>query len=236
MKTDRTLEIEQLLTRYYPDSVAGLKINKFRKRYLAFECPVTCGTVKGGLVDLVCVDETLVKGHKESTCNIGSHLDWYTKYAPEVVAVLYDAATDTKGCVRGYKNLSDFPAKCDKTACNQNCVLYNYVNDICISCYEIKVSKSDFHSSNGHNFVGNANYYVMPKELYLQVKDEIPEHVGVIIHEVTDKVNRLRKAKEAKFVPKSDGEVKWMLLNVLKKQNNYYVPTEEYSEDYELWR
>ncbi|MDF2563736.1 MAG: hypothetical protein K0Q53_131 [Massilibacillus sp.] len=48
-----------------------------------------------------------------------------------------------------------------------------------IRCYEIKVSKSDFHSKNGHNFVGDFNYYVMPIELYEQVKDEIPKEIGV---------------------------------------------------------
>lgn len=46
-------------------------------------------------------------------------------------------------------------------------------------CYEIKISKSDFHSKHGHNFVGHYNYYVMPKELYEEVKDEIPKEIGV---------------------------------------------------------
>lgn len=46
-------------------------------------------------------------------------------------------------------------------------------------CYELKISKSDFHSEHGHNFVGHFNYYVMPKELYENVKDEIPKHIGV---------------------------------------------------------
>jgi len=46
-------------------------------------------------------------------------------------------------------------------------------------CYEIKISKSDFHSKCKNSFVGNYNYYVMPNELYEQVKDEIPKHIGV---------------------------------------------------------
>ena len=40
-----------------------------------------------------------------------------------------------------------------------------------VTCYEIKVSFSDFKSENGHNFYGDENYYVMPRELY----DEIIE-------------------------------------------------------------
>lgn len=48
-------------------------------------------------------------------------------------------------------------------------------------CYEIKVSKSDFHSKAKKTFVGHYNYFVMPKELYDDVKDEIPSHIGVYI-------------------------------------------------------
>ncbi|MDA8223474.1 MAG: hypothetical protein M0Z35_17630 [Desulfitobacterium hafniense] len=49
-------------------------------------------------------------------------------------------------------------------------------------CYEIKISKSDFHSKSHNTFIGNFNYYVMPKELYDQVKDEIPKHIGVYVN------------------------------------------------------
>lgn len=46
-------------------------------------------------------------------------------------------------------------------------------------CYEIKVSKADFNSKAKKTFVGHFNYYVMPKELYEEVKDKIPTHIGV---------------------------------------------------------
>lgn len=46
-------------------------------------------------------------------------------------------------------------------------------------CYEIKVTKSDFHSKAANTFIGHYNYYVMPQELYKEVKGEIPPHVGV---------------------------------------------------------
>lgn len=45
--------------------------------------------------------------------------------------------------------------------------------------YEIKVTKSDFHSKAAKSFIGNYNYYVMPDWLYKEVKEEIPDHVGV---------------------------------------------------------
>lgn len=48
-------------------------------------------------------------------------------------------------------------------------------------CYEIKSSAEDFHSKNGHNFIGDFNYYVMPEEMFDAVKAEIPHDVGVYV-------------------------------------------------------
>ena len=48
-------------------------------------------------------------------------------------------------------------------------------------CYEIKSSVDDFKSKNGHNFIGDYNYYVMPKEVYEEVSANIPWNVGVYV-------------------------------------------------------
>ncbi|WP_350303380.1 hypothetical protein [Bacillus pumilus] len=48
-------------------------------------------------------------------------------------------------------------------------------------CYEIKVSLSDFRSSSKKSFVGHYNYFVLTKDLYELVKEEIPNHIGVYI-------------------------------------------------------
>lgn len=48
-------------------------------------------------------------------------------------------------------------------------------------CYEIKVTKADFHSNAAKSFVGHYNYYVLTKDLYHQVKDEIPDEIGVYV-------------------------------------------------------
>lgn len=48
-------------------------------------------------------------------------------------------------------------------------------------CYEIKSSVEDFRSKNGHNFIGDFNYYVMPREVFDEVQKEIPHYVGVYI-------------------------------------------------------
>ena len=36
-------------------------------------------------------------------------------------------------------------------------------------------------AKNGHNFLGDYNYYVMPEEVYEQVEKEIPYQVGVYV-------------------------------------------------------
>lgn len=61
-------------------------------------------------------------------------------------------------------------------------------------CYEVKSSVEDFHSKNGHNFIGDFNYYIMPEEVYATVSLEIPYAVGVYCSDGSE----LRSVKKAK--------------------------------------
>lgn len=61
-------------------------------------------------------------------------------------------------------------------------------------CYEIKVTKADFHSPCHNSFVGHLNYYVLPSDLYEAVKAEIPDHVGVYVYR-DGGVHSVKKAK-----------------------------------------
>lgn len=82
-------------------------------------------------------------------------------------------------------------------------------------CFEIKVSKSDFHSKAKKTFVGNYNYYVMPKSLYLEVKDEIPSNIGVL----DEYCNCLKKPKRVSLRYKKNK----LLISMLKSlsRENY---------------
>ena len=51
-----------------------------------------------------------------------------------------------------------------------------------ITCFEIKVSVSDFHSKAKLSFYGNRNYYVLTEDVYEKVKDEIPHDIGVYVY------------------------------------------------------
>lgn len=79
-------------------------------------------------------------------------------------------------------------------------------NKITWRCYEIKVSKKDFYSKAKVTFVGHFNYYVMPIELYEQVKQDIPKDIGVVVsHEVTYRYNgkqiEMKVIKKPKLLP-----------------------------------
>lgn len=84
-----------------------------------------------------------------------------------------------------------------------------------VSCYEIKVTKSDFHSIHGHNFVGNFNYYVMPRKLWNEVKNEIPADIGVMVGESLEVVKRSKK----KFLQTSEmSKLRMYLLRSMSRE------------------
>ena len=57
-----------------------------------------------------------------------------------------------------------------------------------VYCYEVKSSVEDFHSKNGHNMIGDFNYYVMPTDVYEKVRFEIPYKVGVMCPETFESI------------------------------------------------
>ena len=76
-------------------------------------------------------------------------------------------------------------------------------------CYEIKSSVDDFHSKNGHNFIGDLNYYVMPADVFAVVKNEIPHIVGVL---VPGNYGSLQLAKKAKRKDRSRCVAEMLLM------------------------
>lgn len=105
-----------------------------------------------------------------------------------------------------------------RNTCNgcvdKSSLLNKRILGIATSCFEIKISKSDFKSKNGHNFVGNFNYYVMPKELYKDVQDLIPNNIGVVLYHGH---GYLKKKKECIRQDITSDELNRYLYNALKK-------------------
>lgn len=62
-------------------------------------------------------------------------------------------------------------------------------------CYEIKISKSDFHSKNHNSFVGHFGYYVIPQELAEQLNGEMPDGIGLISYVGKGKLELIKRPK-----------------------------------------
>lgn len=88
-----------------------------------------------------------------------------------------------------------------------------------ITAYEVKITKSDFKSKNGHNIdnpdtpIANENYYCLPKELIPEVEDMIPDHVGILSYQN----GKLRQYKQATFMDVPDETKILLLYNAMKK-------------------
>lgn len=85
-------------------------------------------------------------------------------------------------------------------------------------CYEVKSSVEDFHSKNGHNFMGDYNYYVTPEDVFEKIKNEIPYHVGVFVPSVMHYRGEWYELKSVKKAKRKDRErpVSEMLLMMFR--------------------
>lgn len=85
-------------------------------------------------------------------------------------------------------------------------------------CYEVKSSVEDFYSKNGHNFLGDFNYYVMPVEVYEKVENEIPYKVGVYVPDGKNRKGEWYDLKSVRKAVRKDRErpVSEMLLMMFR--------------------
>lgn len=212
-KSEITKEIEGVLRTYDPANLGGIAINKFRGRHIAFEVPVECGTTTAGIVDAVEISEYFGGNEHRHVCywhDIGRYI----------------AGTFKSQCNR---SMDTPPQYCD-VSCPWRRSVEIGTPKILVTCFEIKVTVSDFKSKNGHNFVGNLNYYVVPIELYPQIKELTPEDIGILVYyDGKGEVKKnaagysvypyfgIRKKKDAAFKSMSDEDQKWMILSVLKR-------------------
>ncbi|WP_163255785.1 hypothetical protein [Bacillus tropicus] len=87
-------------------------------------------------------------------------------------------------------------------------------------CYEVKVSVSDFRSKANKTFCGHYNYYVIPRELYEKVKDEIPSHIGVYIG------GRLEKRAKKQELAVEEDILKASLIRSLSREADKLIKSD----------
>lgn len=99
------------------------------------------------------------------------------------------------------------------------CVFRNHLWTVgmMVTCYEVKISLSDFKSENGHNFHGNENYYCVPKELAPKIANLIPDDIGILSYYDGVKRSGLREYKPSGWRNVSDETKVFLLYNAMKK-------------------
>lgn len=119
---------------------------------------------------------------------------------------------------------------------DEYCDFVTYKSTGEIRCYEIKVSKQDFHSKNKLTFKGHYNYYVMPAELYEEVKNEINylhSTIGVLGFHKNEKYRHggyfevLRKPSKKTLYPYQQVEVMHCMVRSLSRLTTKYVKERE---------
>lgn len=95
-----------------------------------------------------------------------------------------------------------------------------HILGILTTCFEVKISVSDFKSKNGHNFCGNCNYYVVPTDIYKEIKPLVPKDIGIIVYYPLTKNMRIKKTSVFKEVNSED--LSLLLYNALKKWVDKY--------------
>lgn len=214
-KTEMTLAIEKAIRSYRPAELSGIKVNKHRYEHTALEVPVACGTNLAGMIDAVRVSEYFGDMEWRRVCR----LNQFRKK---------DGFRERMECAKGLDTSKAMDLYCEKKSCFWNVRQEVGTQKILITSFEIKVSKSDFKSKHGHNHVCNLNYYAMPKELYPQVQDLIPEGIGVLVYLHEGSYVGLRMKRKSAFVEMSDEDQKWMILSVMKRLRD--MESKEYWE------
>lgn len=87
--------------------------------------------------------------------------------------------------------------------------------EMIVTCFEVKISMSDFASGHGKNFCGNENYYCVPKEMAPKVDKVLGENSPIGILAWNGKC--LRKYREATYMEIPDSMKCLLLYNALKK-------------------
>ena len=207
-KTEMTRRIEEAILQWGPVQIGDIKINAQRKQHTALEVCAECGTTKFGIVDAVRVSEYFGDFEYRNTCRIASwRKDGYngTKHGLE--------------CERGLEG-TELQAFCDQKTCRWNSTVIAGKPKILLTCFEIKVTKSDFKSKNGHNFVGNMNFYVVPEEIFKEVESLVPPDIGILVYLHKGKYIGLRTKRKPAYKELSDEKQKWMILSVMKRNRD----------------
>lgn len=201
-ETALTREIKDKLNLWKPKKLGPLEVAYYRKQYADEEVCVTHGCTTSGIIDYVWLAEGFTNPIKTTNCSA----KWYIKNAS------MNCSNDSP-C--HYSN--DELKHIDKCDCEDSCAYKRLgvekEDSKAVVCFEIKVTTQDFSSKHGHNFVGNLNYYIVPKELVQKIKSKVPENIGLISYTGS----QFRIIKDAVWNDISEDLYSWFLLSLFNK-------------------
>lgn len=88
--------------------------------------------------------------------------------------------------------------------------------------YEIKRNKADFYSGCAWSWIGNYNYFIMPCELYYEVKDDIPDGIGVwVVREYNKSMECIKKPKRRELLCSSTDMMFAMMQSMSREYKKY---------------
>ena len=202
-KTDLTKQIEQAILDWHPSKIGDIKINTSRREHTALEVVAECGTTRSGIVDAVRVSEYFGDYERRHICRPAQ---WRREGIRQGIS-----------CELGFHPSKPLPDFCEQTTCRWNGTSEVGTQKILLTCFEIKVTKSDFKSEHGHNFIGNMNYYVVPEEIFKEIYPLVPGEIGILVFYHGEKYTGLRTKQKAVFREMSDEDQKWLILSVFKR-------------------
>ena len=164
---------------------------------------------RNGIVDVIRFEDYVVSRHEECRAIEYEHYDFkehelLKRFVPHLGRCKIEGETfpneHCRGCFALSRDVSEL--------------------SICTTAFEVKVTKSDFKSKNGHNIdnieqpIANENYYAVPKDLVKDIEDLIPKHVGILAYQNS---GQLRKVKDAAWLNVPQEDVLVEMYNALKK-------------------
>jgi len=133
-------------------------------------------------------------------------------------------ANNKSYCSREHPSTQFIPAQSCKIPGNafpcaecRGCVYHKHIYELGIltTCFEVKITVSDFKSENGHNFHGNRNYYAVPVEIYDKIESLTPPGIGII--GFYPESHRMIVKRECEHREISYEDLAYMLYDALKK-------------------
>jgi len=96
-----------------------------------------------------------------------------------------------------------------------------------VRCYELKITKSDFLSDAKKTFIGEFNYYVIPTELYPEVKNYIEPGIGCVCINRYGECEIKRKPRK-RACTMSKGYITARISQALYREHMKYVERDWY--------